>query len=69
VQTALSGLVAISVRPNDLLDALGDGGAPATSEQLQSRLEKFLKKITQGKEQSKVRLVIDRGESASGAKA
>jgi hypothetical protein len=66
VQTALSGLIAIQVRPNELLDALGDSGAPSTVEQLQSRFEKFLQKITQGKEQSKVRLVIERSESPGG---
>ena len=63
MQTALSGLIAISIRPPELLDALGDSGAPSTVDQLQSRFEKFLQKITQGKEQSKVRLVIERGQN------
>jgi len=58
--------VAISIRPNELLDALGDGGAPCTVEQIQTRFEKFLQKLTQGKEQGKVRLVIDRGETPGG---
>jgi hypothetical protein len=66
VQTALSGLIAIQVRPAELLDALGDSGAPSTVEQLESRFEKFLAKITQGKEQSKVRLVIQPGEDPGG---
>jgi energy-coupling factor transporter ATP-binding protein EcfA2 len=63
MQTALSGLIAISIRLTELLDALGDTGAPSTVDQLQSRFEKFLQKITQGKEQSKVRLVIERGQN------
>jgi hypothetical protein len=66
MQQALSGLVAISIRPNELLDALGDGGAPCTVEQIQSRFEEFVTKITRGKEQAKVRLVIDRGETPGG---
>lgn len=66
MQTALSGLIAIAVKPTDLLDALSDGGAPCTVEQIQTRFEKFLQKLTQGKEQAKVRLVIDRGENQGG---
>jgi hypothetical protein len=66
MQTALSGLIAITIRPADLLDALGDSGAPSTADQLQSRFEKFLQKITQGKEPSKVRLVIQPSENPGG---
>jgi hypothetical protein len=66
MQTALSGLVAISVRPDELLDALIDSGAPCTVEQLQTRFQDFLQKITRGKEQGKVRLIIDRGEPSRG---
>jgi hypothetical protein len=63
IQQALSGLVAIPVRLNELLDALSDGGAPCTVEQIQARFKEFVQKITRGKEQSKVRLVIDHGEN------
>ena len=66
VQQALSGLVAISVRQNELLDALEDGGAPCTVEQIQTRFGEFVQKITRGKEPGKVRLVIDRGENTGG---
>jgi len=66
MQTALSGLIAISVRANELLDALNDSGAPCTVKQLQSRFEEFLQKITRGKEQAKVRVLIDRGENTGG---
>ncbi|MBK9183263.1 MAG: ATP-binding protein [Ignavibacteria bacterium] len=64
MQQALAGLVAISIRPDTLLDALGDGGAPCTVEQIKTRFESFLQKLTQGKEQGKVRLVIDRDETS-----
>ena len=66
VQNALSGLIAISVKPDDLLETLSGGGAPCTVEQLRTRFEEFLQKITRGKESAKVRLVIDRGEQKGG---
>ena len=66
MQQALSGLIAISVKFADLLDALSDGGAPCTVEQIQTRFEEFVQKITRGKEPAKVRLVIDRGETPGG---
>jgi hypothetical protein len=67
MQTALSGLIAIVVLPTELLDALSDSGAPSTADQLQSRFNQFLQKITRGKEQAKVRLIIERAGSSSTA--
>ena len=66
MQQALSGLIAIPVKLADLLDALTNGGAPCTVEQIQTRFEEFVQKITRGKEPAKVRLVIDRGETLGG---
>ncbi|MCY3016303.1 MAG: DUF6079 family protein [Planctomycetota bacterium] len=66
MQQALSGLEAIQVKPADLLEALGEGGAPCTVEQIQARFVEFVTKITRGKEPSKVRLVIDRGDPPGG---
>jgi hypothetical protein len=66
MQTALSGLIAISVRPAELLDTLSDSGAPCTIDQLRTRFDDFLQNITRGKELAKVRLVIDRGEDTGG---
>jgi hypothetical protein len=60
MHTALSGLIAITVKPADLLDAISDGGAPCTVEQIQTRFEEFVQELT------KVRLVIDRGETPGG---
>jgi len=65
-QQALSGLIPVTVKPAELIDALSDGGAPCTVEQLQTRFAGFLTKITRGKEQAKVRLVIDRGDNTGG---
>ena len=63
IQTALSGLIAMNVIPADLLDSLSAGGAPCTVEQLRTRFEEFLQKITRGREAAKVRLIIVRGEA------
>lgn len=63
MQQALSGLVAIPVTSAELLDALSDGDALCTVEQIRTRFEEFITKITRGKESKKVRLVIDRGET------
>jgi len=63
MQTALSGLIAISIKPAELLNTLSDGGAPCTVDQLQSRFAKFVQSITSGKEASKIRLVIAHDES------
>jgi hypothetical protein len=66
MQTALSGLIAITVRPAELLDTLSDSGAPCTVDQLRTRFEEFVDTITRGRERDKVRLVIDRGEYPGG---
>ena len=63
IQTALSGLIAMNVIPADLLDSLSAGGAPCTVEQLRTRFEEFLQRITRGREAAKVRLIIVRGEA------
>ena len=63
IQTALSGLIAMNVIPADLLDTLSAGGAPCTVEQLRTRFEEFLQRITRGREAAKVRLIIVRGEA------
>jgi hypothetical protein len=66
MQTALSGLIAITVGTGEFLDAMSSDGAPCTVEQLRTRFDDFLQKITRGKEQSKVRLLIERGGTTGG---
>lgn len=63
MQQALSGLVAIGLSATELMSALSGGGAPCTVDQLQNRFKEFLDRKTQGKDPSKVRLVIESGES------
>ena len=62
MQQALSGLVAIGLSASELMTALSGGGAPCTVDQLQNRFKEFLEKKTQGKDPSKVRVVIETGE-------
>ena len=62
IQQALSGLVAIPIRPTALIDALSEGGGPCTIEQIEARFEAFIQKITKGKEPSKLRLVVEPDE-------
>jgi hypothetical protein len=66
MQTALGGLIPIVVRPAELLAALSDSDAPSTADQLESRFREFLEKITRGKEQVRVRLIIKRSENPGG---
>jgi hypothetical protein len=66
MQTALGGLIPIVVRPAELLAALSDSDAPSTADQLESRFRDFLEKITRGKEQIRVRLIVKRSENPGG---
>jgi hypothetical protein len=66
IQTALAGLIPIIVRPAELLAALSDGDAPSTADQLEYRFKDFLEKITRGKEQVRVRLIIKRTDTPGG---
>jgi hypothetical protein len=66
IQQALAGLIPIVVRPAELLAALSDSDAPSTADQLESRFRDFLEKITRGKEQVRVRLIIKRTENPGG---
>lgn len=61
IQSALSGLTAIPVTPQELTEALG-GGTPCTVEQFEHRFEKFLEKTLVGKDRAKVRLVVKKDE-------
>jgi hypothetical protein len=66
IQAALSGLTAIPVRVTELLSDISGGNAPCTVADFKKRIDDFLEKITRGKEVSKVRLVIERGDGSGG---
>ncbi|MDI3532857.1 MAG: hypothetical protein PWR28_1202 [Synergistaceae bacterium] len=59
LQEVLSGLVKVSVRPEDLRAALLKGGSPATPAEMKKRFEEYLYELTKGKEPSKVRIVLE----------
>ena len=66
IQTSLGGLIPIVVRPPELLAALSDGDAPSTPDQLEARFKGFLEKVTRGKEQLRVRLIVKRTDNPGG---
>ncbi|HLA80347.1 MAG TPA: DUF6079 family protein, partial [Thermoleophilia bacterium] len=59
LQEALSGLTKVSVQIADLRAALLAGGSPATPAEMRKRFEEYLDQLTKGKEQGKVRIVLE----------
>lgn len=62
IQSALSGLTPINVKPSDLLTKLSDGSASCTVDQFRKRFDEFVTEMTRGKDVSKVRIVINKEE-------
>ena len=59
LQEVLSGLTKVSVKTEDLRAALLAGGSPATPAEMKKRFEEYLDQLTKGKEQGKVRIVLE----------
>lgn len=59
VKEALSGLLRVVIKIDDLKAALMNGGSPATLKDLQKRFEDYLIEIAKGKEPSKVRIILE----------
>lgn len=59
LQEALSGLIRVPVKMDDLRAALFAGGSPATLMDLKRRFEEYLDEIARGKEPSKIRIVLE----------
>ena len=59
IQSALSGLTPIKVKPGALLNKLSDGSASCTVDQFRKRFDEFVTEMTRGKEVEKVRIVIE----------
>lgn len=55
----LSGLVKVAVKTADLQKALQTGSGPATPAELKKRFDDYLDNITRGKDQAKVRIVVE----------
>jgi len=59
LQEVLSGLVKVTVTPEDLCAALLNGGSPATPAEMKKRFEEYLDELTKGHEFGKVRIVLE----------
>jgi hypothetical protein len=59
VQEALSGLEKITIKTDELRQALLQGGSPATPEELKKRFDAFISERGKGKDATKLRFVIE----------
>jgi hypothetical protein len=59
LREVLSGLVKVTIKTEDLRNALLKGGTPVTAAELKNRFEKFLEGLTVHKEIDKVRIVLE----------
>jgi hypothetical protein len=56
---ALSGLIKVPMKTDNLRVALLVGGSPVTPTEMKKRFEDYLNELTRGKEPSKVRIVLE----------
>jgi hypothetical protein len=59
LQQVLQGLEKLTFTAGELKQALSEGGMPCTVSELKSRFQKHLDTATKGKDQAKVRIVIE----------
>jgi hypothetical protein len=59
VKEALSGLLKVEVKTEELKAALLKGGSPATLEEMKKRFDDFLAELSKGKDSGKVRIVLE----------
>ena len=59
LQEVLSGLQKVVLGSANLQAALSDGGLPCTVSDLHERFDRYVAKLTKGKDASKVRIVIE----------
>lgn len=59
LQEALSTLTKITVKMDDLLAKLRNGGSPVTIQEYRKRFEEHLSNLTKGKDPGKVRIVVE----------
>jgi len=59
LKEVLTGLVKVEIKSDKLKLALLEGGSPVTVDELIKRFDDFINSITKGKEQKKIRIVID----------
>ena len=59
LREALSGLVKVVVKADDMRTALLDGGSPASPTEMKQRFERYMDGLAKGEEPDKVRLVLE----------
>ncbi len=59
LQEVLGGLQPVTFGGTDLQAALSDGGLPCTISDLRERFDRYVSKLTKGKDLSKVRMVLE----------
>ena len=59
LQEALSALIKVEVTTKHLRAALIAGGSPVTPVEMKKRFDAYLDELTKGKEQGKVRIVLE----------
>jgi len=59
LKEALSGLTKVTVKTSELQEALLADGSPISLAEMRKRFEGYLDNLTKGKEQAKVRIVIE----------
>jgi hypothetical protein len=59
LKEALSGLMKVTVKMDDLRAAILAGGSPSTPAEMKKRFEEYLDQLTKGKEPGKVRIVLE----------
>lgn len=59
LKEALSGLVKVTVKVRELQQALQAADGPATPAEMKKRFEAYLDQLTKGKDQAKVRIVME----------
>ena len=59
LQEVFAGLVKVTVRAQELQNALQITGGPATPSELKKRFEAYIDQLIKGKDTAKVRLVVE----------
>jgi hypothetical protein len=59
LQEVLRGLFKVTVRAEDLQQALQATGGPATPAEMKKRFEDYIDQLTKGKDPAKVRIVLE----------
>ncbi|HRD26493.1 MAG TPA: DUF6079 family protein, partial [Methanoculleus sp.] len=59
MQEVLSGLVKVTITRDALMDGLKGNGSPCTVDEFRNRFEGYIKSLTRGREERKIRIVVE----------